>query len=209
MRQLRHFLHLGLGIAAFCALATLLIGCGGSARAGASFGAAAAGTPTNNLDEVRLKVGELLNIAYSDVNPQMQAFEGRIREDGKITLILNKEFDAAGKTITELEKDIHERYVPDYFRNLTATVKVLDRFFYVDGFVRRPDRIPFANRITLQGAISAAGGFNEFAQPKKVQITRAVSGKVEIVDCNKLKKHPENDPWIFPNDKIWVPRRGI
>ena len=89
---------------------------------------------------VGLRVGDLLSVTFSDLVNPVPPFEGRIKEDGTITLILNRTFVAVGKTIVELEKEIRDRYVPKLFVNLTATVRVHDRFFYVDGQVKQPSR---------------------------------------------------------------------
>ena len=43
-----------------------------------------------------------------------------ILEDGTITLLYNQKFQAAGKTIGQLEQEIQDRYVPDYFTTLPS-----------------------------------------------------------------------------------------
>lgn len=154
----------------------------------------------------RLRIGELLQVTYTDLPTPVPPFEGRIKEDGKITLMLNQEFVAAGKTIAELEKEIHARYVPKYFVNLTVTVKAQERFFYVDGQVRAPSRQPYLGEIRLLGAIAAAGGFTDFAQQKKVKIIRA-NGRIEVVNCKRVKENPALDVPIYPGDTIYVPRK--
>lgn len=163
-------------------------------------------TGTNTLSPSRLRVGELLVVTFADVPNPIPPYEGRIREDGKITLTMNQEFVAAGKTIAELEKEIRDRYVPKYFQNLTVTVRAPERFFYVDGQVRVPSRQPYYGEITLLGAIAAAGGFTDFAQPRKVRILRA-DGKVEVVDCKRAQRDSRFDVPIYPGDRIIVPRR--
>jgi polysaccharide export outer membrane protein len=166
----------------------------------------------NRIGGERLKKGEMLNIAFSDVpgtaTSSMPPFEGRVREDGKITLMQNQEFEAEGKTITELEKEIRDRYVPKYYVNMTATVRVLDRYFYVEGQIKMPGRIEWRGSITLIGAVSAAGGFTEFAREGKVTVIRADNSK-EIVDCAEAKVNPKLDIPIYPGDRIVVPRRWL
>lgn len=163
-------------------------------------------TGTNLLSPSRLRVGEMLVITFADVPNPIPPYEGRIREDGKITLTMNQEFVAAGKTVAELEREIRDRYVPKYFQNLTVTVRAPERFFYVDGQVRLPSRQQYLGEITLLGAIAAAGGFTDFAQPKKVRIIRA-DGKIEEVDCKRAQRDSRFDVPIYPGDRIIVPRR--
>lgn len=164
------------------------------------------GSAQVNFDPDRLRPGEALLITFLDLPTPVPPFEGRIRADGTITLMQNQEFVAAGKTVGELEKEIRERYVPQFFQNLTVVVKPTERFFYVDGQVRMPSRQQYLGRITVLGAIAAAGGFTDFAQQKKVRIQRA-DGRVEIVNCEKAKEDPALDVPIYPGDKIFVPRK--
>jgi protein involved in polysaccharide export with SLBB domain len=154
----------------------------------------------------RLRVGELLSVSYTDTPIPIPPFDGRIKEDGKITLMQNQEFAAAGKTVAELEKEIHDRYVPKYFVNLTVTVRAQERFFYVDGQVKSPSRQPFLNDITLVGVIAAAGGPTDFAQLKKIKIIRT-SGRIEIVNYKKALNDPRLDVPVYPGDRIIVPRK--
>ena len=80
-------------------------------------------------------------------------FEEKIKEDGTITLLLNQTFKAAGKTRGELEKEIRERYVPRLLQYMTVTVKQQDRWYYVDGEVKSPNRQIYNSRITVLKAI--------------------------------------------------------
>ena len=162
--------------------------------------------PTTELAPIGLRAGELLTVTFSDLVNPVLPFEGRIKEDGNITLLLNQTFAAAGKTIAELEKEIRDRYVPKLFVNLTATVRVHDRFFYVNGEVRLPSRQEYRSDITVLGAVAAAGGFTDFANRKKVQVIRADNQKVKV-NCELAKERPELDVPIYPNDRVNVPRR--
>ncbi len=199
----RKTVGLSLRLAACLSLAAVLEGCGTTPTASPP-SAQTAPTPVDQ--EGRLRAGELVTIAYSDISPAPQPFQSRIREDGKIMLLLNQEFVAAGKTVAELEKAIHDWYVPKYFVNLTATVRVEDRYFYVDGQVKGSSRLEYRGHITVLGAIAAAGGFTDFAKPSAVKIIRA-NGKIEIVNCRKARNDSRLDLPIYPGDRIIVPRR--
>jgi polysaccharide export outer membrane protein len=155
-----------------------------------------------------LRVGDTLMITFTDTPNPLSPFEEKIKEDGTITLLLNQVFKADGTTPGDLAKDIRKRYVPDYFKNMTVTVKQQDntRWYYVDGEVRAPNRQIYASRITVSRAIASAGGFTDFANKKKVKLTR-VDGRTQIVNCPKALDNPKLDPEVYPGDKIHVPRR--
>lgn len=156
-----------------------------------------------------LKVGDTLNIAYHDTPTLEPPFEGPIKEDGMVTLIFNKSFVAVGKTPGQLEREIHDAYVPNFFKYMTVTVthKDLTRFYFVNGEVKMPGREPYTGPITLLRAIATAGDFTDFAKKTRVQVARPGLKKVIEVDCIKARSRPELDIEIFPEDKITVLRR--
>jgi protein involved in polysaccharide export with SLBB domain len=134
--------------------------------------------------------------------------EQKIKEDGTITLTLNQTFKADGKTRGNLEKEIRARYVPDYYKYMTVTVKQQEstRWYYMNGEVRSPARQIYNSRITVLKAIASAGGFTDFANKKKVKLTR-VDGRTQTVNCVKALDNPRLDPEVYPGDTIHVPRR--
>lgn len=153
-----------------------------------------------------LRVGDPLTIVFSDIPTPTQPFEERIKDDGTITLLYNQTFVAAGKLRGDLEREIRARYVPDYFKNLTVTIKTQMRFYYVGGEVKAPGEKPYLANMTLTKAIQAAGDVTDFADKKRVQLTR-VNGEVLRVSYTRALENPRNDPPVFPGDKIHVPRR--
>jgi polysaccharide export outer membrane protein len=156
------------------------------------------------------RAGDSLTIVYADLPVATPPFEGKIKEDGKITLLLNQTFTAAGKTAGTLEKEIRACYVPKYYKNLTVTVSSREstRWYYVLGEVRAPNRQIYNSRITILQAIASAGGFTDFANKKKVKLTR-VDGRTQIVNCPKALENPTQDLEVYPGDTIHVPRRFL
>jgi protein involved in polysaccharide export with SLBB domain len=155
-----------------------------------------------------LRVGDSLTITFTDTPLPIPMSEQKIKEDGTITLTLNQTFKADGKTRGELEKEIRARYVPDYFKYMTVTVKldINTRWYYINGEVKAPARQIYASRITVLKAIASAGGFTDFAKKTKVKLTR-VDGRMMTVNCVKALDNPALDPEVYPGDTIHVPRR--
>jgi len=173
-----------------------------------SGGAAANGTNVGK--GVPFKPEDTITIAF--VGPEgaiIAPFDGRISEDGTVTLQLIGPIKAAGKTATELQKDIHDAYVPKYYLRLTVTVRGQVRYYYVGGEVKAPNRYEWSGEITLTKAIQTAGDFTDWAQKKKVTITRADGRTVGPTDCAKVLAGKIPDPPIYPGDKVYVPRRGF
>jgi protein involved in polysaccharide export with SLBB domain len=170
--------------------------------------AARAMTNSGGLEPEVLRVGDSLTVTFTDLTVPIPPLEEKIKEDGTITLLQNQLFTAAGVTPGDLAKEIRKRYVPDYYKYMTVTVKQQEstRWYYVDGEVRSPTRQIYNSRITVSKAIASAGGFTDFANKKKVKLTR-VDGRTQIVNCPKALDNPSLDPEVYPGDKIHVPRR--
>jgi polysaccharide export outer membrane protein len=153
-----------------------------------------------------LRPGYKVTITFSGINPPPPKHEEKIREDGCITPPLLGPVLAAGKTIGTLQEELQALYVPDYYRMLTVTVTTEDRFFFVGGEVKSEGPRPYLPGMTVLKAIQHAGGFTEFANRKKVWITRA-DGRQEQINCSKATKNPKYDKLIFPDDRVDVLRK--
>ncbi|HEY5911274.1 MAG TPA: SLBB domain-containing protein [Verrucomicrobiae bacterium] len=172
--------------------------------------AAALTTPaSNDFSPDIIKIGDQLVVTFTDLPSPQQPIEDRVRDDGTIQLIQNLTFKAAGKARNDLEKEIHDAYVPKYFKTMTVQIKQMlnTQFYYVDGEVKKPDRQVYISRLTVLKAIASANGFTDFARKKRVILTRA-NGHVEKVNCVEAQTNPSLDLEVFPGDKIFVERRN-
>ena len=152
-----------------------------------------------------LRVNDSIKVIFSDLPFVQPPFEERVKEDGTITLLQNMTFVAAGKTRGNLEKEIRTRYVPNFFKNLTVTIQPQERFYFVDGEVKMPNRQIYLGRMTILKAIASCSGFTDFAEKTKVRVIRA-DGTTQIVNCKKALKDPRLDLEVFPGDTVIVPR---
>jgi polysaccharide export outer membrane protein len=121
-------------------------------------------------------------------------------------LLLDTNIPAIGKSPHELEQIIKDLYVPKYFPMITVTVTPGPRFYYVSGCVNQPGKQLYTGKVTILGAVAGAGGFNDFAARKRVQLTRQ-DGKIYFVDCKKALKDPKLDLEVIPGDKIFVDKQ--
>jgi len=152
-----------------------------------------------------LRAGDQVTVRFSGIVNPPKDHEERIKEDGYINLIYGGRIKAEGLTPGQLQKEIQDYYTK-YYIDLTVTVTSENRFFYVYGEVRVPSRQVYATKITVLGAISACGGFTDFASRTKVKLTRA-NGEIKIINCKKAPKKSALDLEVYPGDKIEVPRR--
>ena len=153
-----------------------------------------------------IHVGETLVVTLSDTPQPIAPIERRVEDDGTIKLFYNESFKVSDLTISQLEKEVHERYVPKYFTRLTVSITYKEnRFYVVGGEVRQPGQRPYVGRITVTQAIEAAGGFTDFANKKDVQLIHP-NRQVEHINCKKALKDPRFDRSVYPNDQTHVRR---
>ncbi|MEZ5935912.1 MAG: polysaccharide biosynthesis/export family protein [Alphaproteobacteria bacterium] len=100
-----------------------------------------------------------------------------VRPDGKISLPLINELQAAGRTPIELAREVEEALKP-YVQVPKASVVVQefaendDRTVQVLGEVNDPKSVPYRPYITALDLIVAAGGLTEFADGNSAKLIR-------------------------------------
>ena len=134
-----------------------------------------------------------------------------VRPDGKISLPLLNDVQASGLTAMELAGAIREG-LSKYLTSPQVTVTVTDtnsRRVYVTGEVNRSGAMPLLPNMTLLQAVTAAGGFTQFAKLKGIYVLRNENGKQVKYpfDYKQVIKgnHPEQNIPLLPGDVIVVP----
>ena len=157
-------------------------------------------------DRDRFAIGDLVIVKLTgNVEPD-RTHEERIKDDGNITLHLIGAVKAVGKSPGELQKEIHDLYVDEYYKRLTVVVTGEQRVYSVGGQVRQPGRQSYIGATTVTKAIQSAGDFTDFAAKRRVELTRP-DGKRFIINCVKASNDPTLDLAVYPGDKIHVPMR--
>jgi protein involved in polysaccharide export with SLBB domain len=157
-------------------------------------------------DVARLHVGDIVTVTLTGIPEAIPPHAEPIKEDGTITMPSIGRVKAAGKTTGELQNEIHDLYVPKYYLRLTVTVSTGDRVYYVTGEVRQPGRLLYSGQMTVTKAITTAGGFTDFGSRRGVWLIRANGQRIKV-NYDKASLDPAQDPLVFPNDQIQVPRR--
>ena len=154
-----------------------------------------------------LHPGQPVVITITDVPMNVLPIIDQIKQDGSITLLLNHTFNAAGKTRRQLEQEVHDYYVPGYYKQMTVSVQAQQqtRFYFVDGEVKAPGRQVYIGDMTVLKAIASAGGITDFAA-KDVKLIHP-DGRTKTVNRKKAIDKPELDLPVYPDDKVIVPRR--
>ncbi len=164
-----------------------------------------------NTDEGgQLRVQDTIRVMFSNVSAsstQLPTQEEQIKEDGTITLPLVGSVQAAGRTTGDLQNELQKSY-RKFYVSMNVTVTAPDRYYSVGGEVRTPKRDVYIGGTTVIKAIQSAGDFSEYADRKKVRLTRA-NGKTYIINCVKALNDPRLDLPVYPGDYIHVPKRWM
>lgn len=153
----------------------------------------------------RLRQGDPVMISLRGIMPRDEDIQTIVDEDGYVKLTYIDRVMALGKSASELERDIQRTYIErGIYRSISVNVIVPSQAFFVQGEVRVPQRYALITGMTMIQAIAAAGGYTEFADPKRVVLTRG--GVVRTVNMRDIERNPTQDFMIESGDVIRVPR---
>jgi polysaccharide biosynthesis/export protein len=134
-----------------------------------------------------------------------------VRPDGRITLPLLNDVQAAGLTPSQLSAKIAEG-LKKFITNPQVTVSVTEinsRRIFVTGEVSRAGAFPLLPNMTVLQALSSSGGFTQFARLKNIYVLRMEDGKQVKHPFNYKEavsgKHPEQNITLEGGDIIVVP----
>lgn len=134
-----------------------------------------------------------------------------VRPDGKISLPLLNDIQAAGLTTMQLSAVIAAG-LKEYITNPQVTVSLSEmnsRRVYVTGEVTHPGALPLLPSMTVLQALSSTGGFTQFARLSSIYVLRTASGKkvkypFDYKDVVAGKKQGQ-DIELQPGDVVVVP----
>jgi len=135
-----------------------------------------------------------------------------VRSDGKISLPLVGEVQAAGQTPLKLEQAIADK-LKNYISDPEVTVivqQINSQKFNILGQITKPGSYPLTNSPTLLDAIAIAGGFRDFAKKKSIYVLRQNPDGTQVRlpfnynDVVKGKNLAQNVK-LQPRDTIVVP----
>jgi polysaccharide biosynthesis/export protein len=137
--------------------------------------------------------------------------DATVRPDGKISLPLVNDVQAAGLTPAQLREQLTAaavKFVND--PNVSIVVKSINsRKVFVTGMVTKPGAYPLSASMTVMQLLAVAGGLHEFADSKNISILRTENGRQmalrfnykDVLQRKNLKQNVE----LKPGDTIVVP----
>jgi polysaccharide export outer membrane protein len=153
--------------------------------------------------------GDVLAIVFWRENDM--SVEVVVRPDGRISVPLLNDIDAAGQTPEQLRQKLittAQRVVQD--PNVTVVVKQINsRRVFITGQVGKPGPYPLLTSMNVLQLISTAGGLLEYADEKNIVVMRTEKGQTtnykfnykDVATGKNLKQNIE----LKPGDTVVVP----
>jgi polysaccharide export outer membrane protein len=148
----------------------------------------------------RLGAGDRIRVTVFGQEDLSGEFE--LDGTGRVSLPLIRTVEAKGLTLAELEQAITDRLKPDFLKDPSVSVDVLNyRPFYIIGEVKEPGSYPYVNGMTVWNAVAMAGGFSYRAKKSEVEIKRGGDA------AQTAWQEANPDTIVYPGDVIRVPER--
>ena len=168
--------------------------------------------PDPRTEEFVLGVADAIRINVWK-NPQLST-EVTVRPDGTVTMPLVGDIVAAGKSPSQLRKEIEERvkkFVKLEGSEITIAVVAVNSYrFTVSGEIIRPGIFSSTSYVTIAEAVALAGGFSRFAKRNKmILMRRNDDGRIRripiVYDAIADGSHPEMNLVLIAGDSLHVP----
>ena len=164
------------------------------------------------ITQLTLKPGDVLDIKF--YYDQALNEKVTIRPDGKISLQLVDEVQAAGKTPQALDAILTQMYANILKQPEVAVIvrELADQKVYVGGEVTSPMLVPIKGRLTALQAILSVGGVKRGAKLTQVVFIRdsgTKSPNIYKINLKEALADGEKDVLLKPYDIIYVPKTTI
>lgn len=172
---------------------------------------AATAVSTPGAEGYRVGPLDMLSITVFKVPELSQTVQ--VSESGKFNFPLIGDVQAAGLTVSEIEKDVAVKLGGNYVRNPQVTVLVKEYNSHritVDGAVAKPGVFPMQGPVSLLQAVAMAGGTQEVSDGT-ILVFRRVDGKSSVAKFNMsdLRSQKVSDPDLQAGDIVTVPSSDL
>ena len=157
--------------------------------------------PAGAADAPAYKLGAGDKVRVTVFNEKDLSGDFDVNDQGEIALPLIGQVKVAGRTISEVESLITQRYGKDYLVDPRVNVEVLNyRPFFILGEVKNPGSYPYVSGMTAVNAVALAGGYTNRASKGHIYIKHGN-------DPGAQEQEVHEDTPVLPGDIIRVPER--
>lgn len=194
-----------LGLVAVCVLGWLASSC--ETTVTSTNLSSQAQAPTRTL----LAPGDTLRFTFPGA-PELNQTQ-KIRSDGRVSLPLVGEVEAARRTVGQLQNDLMAMYKSQLKASeVVVSVEGGTATVVVSGAVPKPGRVAFERPTTVFQAIMESGGVTEFGSLRNVRLIRTISGvqQTQIMDLRPIVGGvPTKAFYVRDGDVIYVPQSAF
>jgi polysaccharide export outer membrane protein len=155
--------------------------------------------------------GDILDITVYAGGEKQENFTATVSPDRTIACPLLGVWKLDGAGTAEIAEKLRAAFAKGYYVDPQVLVSVKEHGakIYVLGEVRHPGIFLLRDGPTVLSACVLAGGFTEYASPKRVRVTRLEDGKPKLiqVDLTRVKRGKAHDLTLRDGDRIEVPPR--
>lgn len=155
--------------------------------------------------EQRIAENDVLEVDVFQVNDLDRTV--RVEANGKVSMPMIGEVQAAGLTVPEFERTLESRYNVNMLQNASISVFMKEsagQRVTMDGEFLKPGIYPVTSQSTLMQAVAQATGLSKLADETKVAVFRKANGQdlVAMYSIDAIRKGQRRDPAIYGGDKI-------
>src|SRR6266511_5580689 len=164
--------------------------------------------PPGPKTSVRLSPGDVIKLSFAEETDLDQV--QKIHRDGKISLPLIGEVNAAGKRVIDFQHELTRRY-EDQLENpeVLVTLENGPATVIISGFVTYPGKITFDRPTTVYQAIMQAGGVSDYGSLSNIHLTRIINGvqRTETINLRpNIRGKPTLPKYVQDGDVIYISR---
>lgn len=162
--------------------------------------------------DYKIGPGDKLQV-YVWQNPELSVTVP-VRQDGKVSTPLVEDMVAAGKTASDLARDI-ETVIGEYVRTPKVNIFVMEAEsafsqVKITGQVKNPQALAFREGMTVLDALLAVGGLTDFAAGNRAKVVRTEGGKSEEIPVRLGRLLNDGDMQqnlaLKPGDVLLIPQ---
>ena len=134
-----------------------------------------------------------------------------VEVDGTIELPYAGKFQVAGKTLSEVKKEL-EISLKNYISDAAVTVRLVNNYISIVGEVRAPGRYSiYKDRMNVFEALSLAGDMSDYSNRQRLQVIRRTPEGNIIKEFSLLDRKIMSSEffYVLPNDVVYAqPLKG-
>lgn len=145
----------------------------------------------DEIDTYRLATDDQISITVFN-EPDLNIDKVRVSANGTISMPLLGQVTVSDLTIHELEAKLTNMFLQGYLKKPDVTVNITEyRPFYINGEVKNPGSYPYRQGLTVEKAVTIAGGFTDRASKSSISLVnegRKEARTVRNVSINEKVK---------------------